>query len=95
MDSSFWISVSLEQFLQIHYVQIRGWIAVSAEGLQGKGSPKRGVFAQTPVSCHAVLFAPLRPARRPWRPAAGRALQLYVILYYIILYHILVYSGML
>ena len=26
--------------------QIRCWIAVSAEGLQGKGSPKRSVFVQ-------------------------------------------------
>ena len=32
--------------------QIRGWRAVSASGLQGKGSPERSVCSQTPVSLY-------------------------------------------
>ena len=34
-------------------LQIRGWIAVSAEELPVKGWPKRTVFSQTPVVPHA------------------------------------------
>ena len=29
--------------------QISGWIAASAEGLQGRGLPQRNDFSQTPV----------------------------------------------
>ena len=38
---------TLEHKLSEH--QIRGWIAVSAVGLQGEGLRRRSVFSQTPV----------------------------------------------
>ena len=39
--------------------QIRGWRAVSASGLQGRGSPKRSVFSQTPASLSVSLSVSL------------------------------------
>ena len=35
--------------------QIRGWRAVSAAGLHGKGSPQRNVFSQTLVASFALM----------------------------------------
>ena len=45
--------------------QLRDWIAVSAEGLQGKGSPKRSVVFTDTVSCHMTCAVCIHKAYTP------------------------------
>ena len=56
--------------------QIKGWIAASAEGLQGKGWHKRSVFSQTPVVvvCRGPqTVIPLSAKKHSFRASLGHA----------------------